>query len=110
MTKVDLFSDVPHYEVIRENGTVQIPSVFMFKGGCDELFPFLAACESLNCTVIFENEKIKVTPKGDNAFQNVTLSFYAFIAEQPKMVNDYLRYLQNIEKMNWVNGVHEAIS
>ena len=32
---------VPHDEVIKKDGTVVIPSIFMFKGGAGECYPFL---------------------------------------------------------------------
>ena len=73
----------------------------MFKGGCIELFPFLAACSAMNCVVIFDNEDITIKPNDDDSMQKVILSIYACIAEQPKIANDYIRYLANIDKMNW---------
>ena len=104
------YKDVPHFENIVEKGTLNIPSVFVFKGGCMELFPFLAACREFNCTVFFENENITVLPENDN-FDNMVLSIYAAIAQNPKIAEDYIRYLSHYDdmQMNWVKGVHEAI-
>lgn len=100
MTNADRFSEVPHYELIQDNGKIHIPSVFMFKGGHEELFPFLFVCRIKNCTVVFDNEDITVAPKED-VFQNFLLSIYAHVAESPKIANDYMRYLSNLDEMNW---------
>lgn len=102
MDKYEKFKDVPHFESIIENGLLNIPSVFVFSGGNMELFPFLAACKELNCTVYFKNEDITVLPESDN-FDNVVLSIYAAIAQNPKIAEDYIRYLSHYEEMqmNW---------
>lgn len=34
MERHNRFKDVPHFTLIKENGTITIPSVFMFKEGC----------------------------------------------------------------------------
>lgn len=85
--------DVPHKELIRENETVTLFSVFDFAGGAEELFPFLYGCKQLNCTVVFENEGITVHPDGDDDMQNLLLSFYAAVAKEPKIAKDYINYL-----------------
>lgn len=108
MINKERFSEVPHYELIQENEIIHIPSVFMFKGGHIELFSFLAACREMNCTVVFDNEEITIGLK-DEILQDFVLSIYAHIAESPKIANDYMRYLANLDKMNWVKGVHEPI-
>lgn len=33
MKKTDLWNDVPHNDIIVENETVTVPSIFMFTGG-----------------------------------------------------------------------------
>jgi len=108
MTNKDRFSEVPHYELIRDNGEIHIPSVFMFKGGHIELFSFLAACREKNCIVVFDNEDMTIEPV-DDVLKDFLLSIYAHIAESPKIANDYMRYLSNLDKMNWVKGVHKPI-
>lgn len=108
--KTKRFSDVPHFELIVPDGKITIPSLFMFKGGCEELFPFLLACREMRCVVEFENEQIIVDYNGENkTVQDFVLSIYAHIAEHPKIAEDYIRYLSNLDKMNWVKGVHEPI-
>jgi hypothetical protein len=83
----------------------------MFKGGSEELFPFLLACDEYNCSVYFENEKISYEkkPLTENGMANVELAIYASIANDPKMVNDYIRYLGNFEAMKWENVSYEPI-
>ncbi len=87
------YKDVPHGELIKENETVTLFSVFDFAGGAEELFPFLYGCKQLNCTVVFENEGVTVRPDGDDGAQNLLLSFYAAVAKEPKIVKDYINYL-----------------
>lgn len=98
MDKTKRFSDVPYFEIIKENGSVHIDSIFMFKGGCTELFSFLAACRETSCTVFFDNEELKVDPKEDNPVQSFVLSLYAHIAEHPKIEYEYMRFHQSGEK------------
>lgn len=100
MTKNDVFNTMPHSEIVVSNGTVKIPSIFMFKGGADELFPFLYACKGKNCTVYFDNEDITVSPDSD-ARQNVMLSIYAMVAMMPNIPCQYARYMLNFDKMKW---------
>ena len=86
--------DVPHYDLIKENETIELFSVFDFTGGAEELFPFLYACRELNCTVVFKNEGITHKPDNDEDIgQQLILSVYASIAAEPKIANDYIRYL-----------------
>ena len=101
------FDSIPHRNVIVENGKIEIPSIFMFKGGGDELFPFLYVCKKKNCTVRFENEDITVLPEED-AYQNVVLSFYATVAANPVLPEQYMRYLNNLGKMKWADNKNEG--
>lgn len=87
------FKEVPRGELIRENETIKLFSVFDFNGGAEELFSFLFGCKQLNCTVVFENEGITVRPDGDDDMQNLLLSFYAAVAKEPKIAKDYINYL-----------------
>lgn len=92
MDKYEKYKDVPHFCLIEQDKTITIPSIFQFTGGAMELFPFLKACEEYNCTVFFENEGLFVKPNYPIE-DNVRLSIYASIAENPKIANDYIRYL-----------------
>lgn len=92
--------DVPHKELIRENETITLFSIFDFKGGAEELFPFLLGCKNANCDVVFENEGITVyadREKNDIA-QDLMLSLYALIAKEPKVVTDYMNYMAKREE------------
>ena len=86
------YKDVPRGELIKENETVTLFSVFDFTGGAEELFPFLYGCKQMNCTVLFKNEDITVAPDS-GCEQNLVLSFYAAVAKEPKIVKDYINYL-----------------
>lgn len=108
MKKTDLWNDVPHNDVIVENETVTVPSIFMFTGGPEELFPFLIGCREKNCTVWFENEDITVAPKEDS-YQNVLLSLYATLAATPSIPTQYMRYVFNLDKMVWPKSVSKEV-
>lgn len=92
---------VPHQELIVKDGTIHIPSIFMFKGGCDELFPFLYGCRKENCIVIFDNEKITVDEDNPVEYQNLLLIMY--ISAMNKIGNDWIKYLGKIDDMKWDN-------
>lgn len=93
------FSNLQYHNLIKEDQTIELRSIFDFKGGSEELFPFLYGCEKKNCTVIFKNESIVVKPKDENkALQSIQLSLYALIAKEPKIVEEYVRYLMLCKK------------
>ena len=90
-----------HLEHIVKDGTVTIPSIFMFEDWID-IEPFISHARKMNCTVVFENENITVEP---NDYEKVRMKigvFKTMIAER-EIGNAYLRYLGNIDKMGWEN-------
>lgn len=107
ITKYERYKDVPHFDLIEENKPVVIPSIFMFESN-DELYPFLVACKDYNCKVFFENEKLIIPPNGD-FYNTMELFCYTVLMNCRKIGDDYIRYLGNLDKMNWVKGVHEPI-
>lgn len=86
------YSDVPHFNLIRENETIEIDSVFQFKGGYPEMHSFLNACQDLNCTVHFDNEDLTVSP-GEN---RLMVNTYAAMAVDPRMMENYMIYLMKL--------------
>jgi len=109
MRKADRFKNAPHSELMKQDGEVIIPSIFMLQGGCPELYSMLAVAGSYNCTIVFENENLIVRPKGD-ALQSMTLIQYAGILENPQCVGDYINYLVNHSSMKWDNAVSRSSS
>lgn len=90
-----------HAELIVKNGTVRIPSIFMFEDWID-IDSFLTHARKVNCTVIFENEKIEVVPNDNEP--SAKIGIYKTIVAHKEIVNAYLRYLGNIDKMSWDNA------
>lgn len=88
-----------HLEIIVKDGTVKIPSIFMFEDWID-IDPFLNHARNMNCTVIFENENITITPNDGGASRTKIGIFKTIIAER-EIGNAYVRYLGNIDKMSW---------
>lgn len=107
MTKYERCKDLPHFDLIRENQPIVIPSVFMFESSV-ELHSFLYACAQYNCKVFFENEKLIIPPKRDFEAQ-MELLCYEMIMSRRDVVEAYIRYLSNLAKMNWAKCEHEPI-
>ena len=97
MDKYERYKNVPHFDLIRENETIVIPSIFQFKGGCTELFSFGMACKEFNCTVRFDNENLTMKPDGSGT-PSILLSFYGIIAEDSRIATDYMEYLIKVAK------------
>ena len=97
--KEEIAQNIPHFDIIEKDGQIRIPSIFMFDK-MQDLFTFLHGCEQMNCTVVFDNEDIEVKPESD-PYKSLLLAIYSHIAEHPKIVSDYVRYLANKDKMTW---------
>lgn len=89
-----------HLELIVKDGTITIPSIFMFEDNRN-LTDFLDKSREVNCTVIFENENIKVLPNVDDGVVGSILAMYKPMIDNRKVGNAYCRYLGNIDKMSW---------
>ena len=92
-----------HVKLIVKNGVVRIPSIFMFES-YEELTVFLNRARESTCIVIFENEEIVVDEKRDNFEWRTKLLIYSNIIGNREIVNAYLRYLGDIDKMSWDNA------
>lgn len=105
------YKDVPHYELIKKDGVVIIPSIFMFTGGQMEYYPFLKACSDFNCTVHLQNEGITIMPGEDDTVRRIKEMLYFQMAACPDMVEQYIRFALHKEEMVWeeAKGVHEPI-
>lgn len=88
-----------HLELIVKDGTVTIPSIFMFEDWV-MIDPFINHAMEMNCTIIFENENLVVDP--DN-FKSVKLKIDIFrtIISYREIGNAYVRYLGSPDKMGW---------
>ena len=91
-----------HLDIIVKDGTVTIPSIFMFEDWID-IDPFLTHARKMNCTVIFENEKIEVVPNDNESI--IKIGIFKTIIANKEIANAYLRYLGNIDKMRWENVI-----
>ena len=90
-----------HLELIVKNGTVRIPSIFMFEDWVD-IDPFLAHARKMNCTVIFENENIMVMPD-DYKFASMKIGIFRAIIAEREIGNAYVRYIGSPSEMSWDN-------
>ena len=102
MKNQDKYKNIPHGELIVENGSITIPSIFMFET-ITQVQSFLHSCKMLNCTVRFENEGMIATPDNYESTISYQLIGYGGIMAQPKFAEDYMKYLFHKDDMNWDN-------
>lgn len=89
-----------HLELIEKDGTVKTPSIFMFKYA-DEVTAFIRHSKKMNCTIVFENENITISPDNDDYDYRYVLYAYSSIIANREAGNAYCRYLGNLDKMSW---------
>lgn len=87
-------------EYIVKDGVVRIPSIFMFEN-YEALTIFLGRAGESNCTVIFENEEIVVDPNRSDFEGRTRLLIYSNLVGNKEILNAYLRYLGDIDRMSW---------
>lgn len=85
-------NSIPHENLIVQDSTIEIDSIFQFTGGFPELNQFLNACATKNCTVFFANEHLTAAPGCDRLILNI----YASIAADPRIAESYITYLMKL--------------
>ena len=99
MKNQDKYKNIPHGELIVENGNITIPTIFIFATST-EMQNFLHSCKMLNCTVYFENECMKVAPGEHEGIMSARLCVYGMVINFPKAVEDYVKYLFHKDNMS----------
>lgn len=89
-----------HLDLIVKDGTVTIPSIFMFEYP-DEVTNFIRQAQKMNCTVIFENESFVIAPEDDYTIYRFYLAAYNSIISNRKIGDAYVRYVGSPDKMTW---------
>lgn len=103
---IDAFSHTPHFELIRPGKSITVASVLItFARGISELFPFLAACRMLNCSVKFKKEKIVIAGRSEDCWCEFAAQMRRHIAEGPKNADACRRYLGNIDKLGLITAL-----
>ena len=95
--------DTNHLDLIVKNGTVKIPSIFLFQY-FDDVTRFLNHAKKQNCTVIFENEDLTVAPNENDAGIRAKINIFATIIACREIGNAYVRFVGNIDQMSWDNA------
>lgn len=103
MTLEEKYKDVPHFEIIKKDGYIEIPSIFMFQEGQSEYYPFLQACKEYNCTVRLVNEDITIKPDDEDMIRKVKEMLYFQMMQSPEIVENYIRYLLYKSSVSWDN-------
>ena len=89
-----------HVELIVKDGTVTIPSIFMFEYP-DDVTHFIRQAQNMNCTVIFENESLVIKPEDNYTEYRYYLFAYNSIISNRKIGDAYVRYVGSPDKMSW---------
>ena len=89
-----------HLELIVKNGTVKIPSIFLFEHS-DDVEQFLSYAKKAKCTVIFDNEDLTISPDKVSSDIRAKLDAYYLIVDCREIGNSYARCLLNVSEMTW---------
>lgn len=89
-----------HLELIVKDGTINIPSIFMFEH-YDEVVAFVEYARKQNCVVVFKNERERISPEMSDTDVRYKLLKYSSIIINHDVGNAYLRYLADLDKMKW---------
>lgn len=89
-----------HLDLIVKDGTVTIPSIFMFEYP-DDVTNFIRQAQMMNCTVLFENESIEIKPEDNYTEYRYYLFAYSSIISNRKVGDAYVRYVGSPDKMKW---------
>ena len=101
MKNQERYSTAPHIDLIVENGSITIPSIFMFGKDTGGLFLFISACREMNCTLHFKNEELHFNPKEYDSVTNAKLTTYMGMMSTPEFAENYIRYLFHKDDMTW---------
>lgn len=99
---------VPHGELIVPRGHVTLRSMYQFDD-TDEVYAFLHVCKKEHCSVCFQNEGINVDREGVMNVPVIAISMYMHLKENPKMVEDYLRFATKVASKEWATDQVEVI-
>lgn len=90
----------PHGELIAPGGHLVLRSIYQFKD-TTEVYAFLHGCKKENCSVCFQNEYICVDKEGRMNIPEIAISMYMHLKENPKMVEDYFRFMLKSSRGEW---------
>ena len=88
-----LHKDVPYWDKVVDDGEISVASIFQFKGGLIEIFPFLYECKEHNCGVTFENENIHINKEGASTEEDMLIGIYSIFAQDSTICKHYIDYL-----------------
>lgn len=98
----------PHGELIAPDGHIVLRSIYQFKDST-EVYAFLHGCAKENCSVYFQNEDVCVSRDGVMNIPDVALAVYMHMKNDPKMVEDYLRFVLKSSRKEWSLDQVEAV-
>jgi hypothetical protein len=98
----------PYGELIVPDGHIVLRSMYQFKDST-EVYAFLHGCKKENCSVCFQNEDICVNKDGVMNIPEIAIAVYMHMKNNPKMVEDYLRFVLKSNNKEWSLDQVEAI-
>lgn len=108
MTLEEKLNKCPHGELIVPRGHLILRSVYQFADP-EEVFAFLHCCEKADCSVYFHNEDISVASTGVMNVPEIAIAMYMHMKDNPKMVEDYFRFLLKSSRGEWATDQVEVI-
>ena len=99
---------IPHSNLIIPGEHIVLRSLYQFDDAV-EVFAFLEVCREGGCSVHFLNEDISVDKSGEMNVHRMTIMAYMHLKETPKMVADYIRFLQKTSCGEWATDRVEVI-
>ena len=100
MTEEEKRHMVPCGELIIPNGHLILRSLYQFNNEA-EVYAFLHACKREGCSVCFQNEDINMVSNGALNVPKIAISMYMHLKENPRMVEEYLRYTMKVASKEW---------
>lgn len=98
----------PHGELIVPDSHIVLRSMYQFKDSA-EVYAFLHGCKTENCSVYFQNEDISVDREGRMSVPEIAIAVYMHMKDQPKAVEDYLRFSIKAGRGEWAIDQVEVI-
>ena len=107
MTLEEIINNCPHGELIVPRGHIILKSIYQF-ASTEEVFAFLHVCEKADCSVYFRNEDISVNKMGVMSVPEIAIAMYMHLKDNPKMVEDYFRFLLKSSSGEWATDQVEV--
>jgi hypothetical protein len=108
MTLKEKLNNCPHGELIVPRTHIILRSIYQFADST-EVFAFLHCCEQADCSVYFQNEDISMASTGVMNVPEIAVAMYMHMKDNPKIVEDYFRFMLKSSRGEWAIDRVEVI-